>query len=479
MGGPGVLVNAKAVKSFAKYVRACLTELQTSHEDVEIGRCFWKHMKTSCTSAYEASSIFRHTTLSQIDANFLSSAATVHPLKKPADMLNVHLLSLQKQRQHELSVLSDCYESQGGNVTTSLLGNFHTKSNTYGYDLNFATTYPESLANWKTPWQTNLALKSLSDKVLEDLNKQVWERGRTISYRGFNYGYSSLNFKNGVPHSMNYILDLQLTHRQIRGNKVSTKVRKHIHLTQYFVPLQIQQLPTVSVTRKRKVNFILPLFKKESEFDRFLVNFEEEFLTENVKLIVVSFTPNGENHEEKKKLRRVGFDYTLLTIEGEFSRGLALQKGSEALEPEDLMFFIDVDIRINSGVLNTIRLLVEQDKSVYFPIVFSNFGGTSKRGYWRQHGYGMVALFKSDFVGMDLNIHGWGKEDVALFNKFMTNTMLRLYRAPDKDLVHLHHKVHCDQALSADQLKMCESSLANNFRSDTDAALALEVLGFV
>ena len=397
-------------------------------------------------------------------------------MEKPNDMLNVHLLSLQRQRQHELSVTSNCVQSQEDNVT-SLLGNFHYKSYTYGYDLNFATIYPETFANWVMPWQTNMALKSLSDKVLDNQNKQVWKQGRSFSYDGFNYGYSSLNFNHGVAHSMNYILDLQLTHHQMRGEKVSTKVRKHIHLTQHFVPkLQIQQLPAIV---KRKVNFILPLYKKESVFDRFLENFEQEFKTENVKLIVVLFTPNGENHEEDKKLRRVGFDYTLLKIKGQFSRAFALQKGVEALEPEDLMFFVDVDMRINAGVLNTIRLFVEKGKSVYFPIVFSNFGGTSERGYWRQYGYGMVALFKSDFVGMDLNIHGWGKEDVALFDKFTKYTTLRLYRAPDKDLVHMHHKVHCNPSLAEDQLRMCKSSSSNNFRSDTDAALALEALGFV
>ena len=482
MGGPGVLVNDKAVKSFAKYVRKCLKELQTEHEDVEIGRCFWKHLRTACTFAYEASSIFRHETLSQIDGNFLSTAATVHPLKKPAKMLNVHVLSLQRQRQRQrqrqLSVLFDCSQSKEVNVT-SLLGNFHTQSNTYGYNLNFGTIYPESLGNWKTPPKTNLALKSLSDKVQEGLNKQVGQLGKTSSYCGFNYGYSSLNFGNNIVHSMTYILNLQLTSHQFRGKKRSTEVQKHISLAQYFLPLQIQQLPIVSTTTKQKVNFILPLFKKGSVFKRFLMNFEQEFRTENVRLIVVSFISNGKNNEEDNELRRLGIECTLLKIEGEFSRSIALQKGSEAMEPEDLMFFFDVDIQIKVGILNTIRLLVAQDKSVYFPIVFSHFGGNSKRGYWHRNGYNMVALFKSDFVKMDLNIHEWGTEGIALFNKLVTNTMLRFYRAPDKDLVHMHHKVHCDQTLSANQLEMCKSAQANDFRSDTNAALALQLLGFI
>ena len=180
-----------------------------------------------------------------------------------------------------------------------------------------------------------------------------------------------------------------------------------------------------------------------------------------------------------KQLNAYDIDFKVVTIEEEFSRSLALDRGAETMEPEDLMFFIDVDIRIKSGALNTARLLVEPGKSVYFPIVFSQFGGGSEQGYWRQHGYGMVVMFKCDFVGMDLGIHGWGKEDVVLFQKFMKDTTLRLYRAPDRDLVHVYHPVKCDPNLSAEQLRMCASSFANTFRSSTDAALALDKLGLL
>ena len=108
---------------------------------------------------------------------------------------------------------------------------------------------------------------------------------------------------------MNYILDLQLMHNQFRGKKVSTKVRKHVHLAQPFLPLRHRQLPAASVARKRKVNFILPLYEKEEEFERFLAFFAKEFSQENVRLVVVLFDPDGRSIK-KVDSGRLFFLYT-------------------------------------------------------------------------------------------------------------------------------------------------------------------------
>ena len=80
------------------------------------------------------------------------------------------------------------------------------------------------------------------------------------------------------------------------------------------------------------------------------------------------------------------------------------------------------------------RLLVRRGKSIYYPIVFSQFGiGLGKEragaeGYWRQWGFGMAAMYKSDFLGMDLSIVGWGKEDVSLYEKYILQSNLEILR---------------------------------------------------
>ena len=60
MGGPGVLINHHALKAFAPVTRSCLRELETYHEDVEVGRCLSKHGIAKCTSAYELQSVFQN-----------------------------------------------------------------------------------------------------------------------------------------------------------------------------------------------------------------------------------------------------------------------------------------------------------------------------------------------------------------------------------------------------------------------------------
>ena len=80
------------------------------------------------------------------------------------------------------------------------------------------------------------------------------------------------------------------------------------------------------------------------------------------------------------------------------------------------------------------RLLVRRGKSIYYPIVFSQFGiglgqgRAGAEGYWRQWGFGMAAMYKSDFLGMDLSIVGWGKEDVSLYEKYVLQSNLEILR---------------------------------------------------
>ena len=45
-------------------------------------------------------------------------------------------------------------------------------------------------------------------------------------------------------------------------------------------------------------------------------------------------------------------------------------------------------------------------------------------GFWREYGFGMLGIYKSDFDnsgGFDMNLHGWGLEDVHL----VTNIVMR------------------------------------------------------
>lgn len=63
--------------------------------------------------------------------------------------------------------------------------------------------------------------------------------------------------------------------------------------------------------------------------------------------------------------------------------------------------------------------------------------------------------------GFDINIRGWGGEDVYLYRKYLHSNLL-VVRAPTRGLFHLWHEKHCADELSPDQYRMCMQSKAMN-----------------
>ena len=68
-------------------------------------------------------------------------------------------------------------------------------------------------------------------------------------------------------------------------------MRKHINLSKLFVPgVHTRKL---QLLEEERVNLILPLYKKEVAFDRFLSQCQTELSGLNVRLVVVIFDPEG------------------------------------------------------------------------------------------------------------------------------------------------------------------------------------------
>ena len=545
MGGPGILFNRLTLVRLKEHIKVCLKSLQTSHEDVEVGRCVFKNLNLSCSSNLEMQEYFKHfyqrnlcdlkTESNDCSFSLFSKAITMHPLKSTKDMLQIYNLALKHQRHVQsykiAEVLSEIKDIEGKlenypgnqimngdkNPNEVALWDTYTRDKEYGDGYSGQLTPKDFPAQWKT------ALSYLTGMIEQDLNKDFYDKGRKIKYRGFNYGYGTQMEKH---QGTNYVLDLFLTHTQIKTRK-QTKVRKHVYLKQRFLPLRVH--PLIENVDKRfdtKLYVILPLYKKSTRFETFLINYERNFLNLysdatflNMHLVVVLFASSENSKSDQlfvldvaRKLKTLKdrypkeFNYSITSpIYEPFSRAKGLDYGAKVVckNPNDLMFFVDVDIFFNLEAVNTIRFLVIQGKTVYFPIVYSAFGNSKYHdnihpdeeekysasywrnvthfddidGYWRKFGYGMVAMYKSDYVGMDLSIHGWGKEDVALYSHFLSaKPHLQLIRSADPDIIHLYHPVHCDPNLPTDQLQMCYSSSYGNYRSTIQAALEIEQL---
>lgn len=278
------------------------------------------------------------------------------------------------------------------------------------------------------------------------------------------------------------------------------------------------------------VVFVLPLAGRFPTLQRFLQNYERVCLQHpetQTQLLVVLFDESNSSltpfyyELNKLKTRYKSAAINHITVQGNFSRGIALNHAihSEHIQLNDILFFIDVDITFTTTSIKRIRLNTKMHQQVYLPIVFSeydpkvwsnssrmtsNLVGTGEeiinldysRGYFRQFGYGICAIFKADILhpnisGFNDDISGWGLEDVKFLEKLVKmhqtpiNSLLRgaaesnpsqnsthivplslsIFRAPDPTLVHIYHDIYCDKTLSEAQYLMCLGTKANTLGS--------------
>lgn len=359
-------------------------------------------------------------------------------------------------------------------------------------------------------------LEDITREVMASINSYSRQRGRIVEERSALYGYRRVN-----SYGADTILDLLLVYRKYRGRKVTLPVRKHVYLHQHFTGLEIRETVNgVEVQLRQEsddksirnflhggflnlnfnsraedpvqskiINFILPLSGRYEIFRRFLQNYEDICLTsgEKTSLLVVLYQHRSENTFNKTidLIEQLKYKYRSASIEvlpvaGDFSRARALDLAASRLQVDDLMLFIDVDVVFTGSALNRIRLNTLPGRRMYFPIVFSQYDpkvvyGDARRqdkftineisGHWRQYGFGIVSLYKSDYRtvgGLDLSIQGWGKEDVEFFEKAVRSG-LDVFRAADRHLVHVYHEIECSRELSSLQYSMCMGSKADTY----------------
>ena len=173
-------------------------------------------------------------------------------------------------------------------------------------------------------------------------------------------------------------------------------------------------------------------------------------------------------------------EYEFIEKDGNFTRGGGLLTGASKWKNGNvLMFFCDVDIHFNIEFLQRCRLNSAPGAKLYYPIVFSlynpklvymnelaipkledQFVISKDTGFWRAFGFGMVCMYRSDFMfnkGFDTTIHGWGWEDVQLYRKLIGSN-LEVLRSPDPDIFHIWHEKECDKSLPLKQYNMCMGS---------------------
>ncbi|XP_038660641.1 chondroitin sulfate synthase 3-like [Scyliorhinus canicula] len=393
-----------------------------------------------------------------------------------------------------------------------------------------------SMAETQIPRQgINSALRAALDdtimQVMEMINWNSKTRGRVIEFKEIQYGYRRVNPMHGAE----YIMDLLLLYKKHKGRKVTVPVRRHAYIQQsfskafmkeaeeldarelaesinsdsqsfsflsnslkIFSPFQFTETTKELKQRNdQKVHILVPLAGRYDTFVRFMENFEKTCLIpkQNVKLFILLFNsdsiPDKGKHMElmgELNLKYPKADMTILPMKGEFSRGLALEMGSSSFHNDSLLLFCDIDLIFTPDFVQRCRDNTIQGEQVYFPVIFSqydpkivyggnpindnNFVFTKKTGFWRDYGFGIVCIYKSDLLhvgGFDTSIQGWGLEDVDLFTKVIS-AGLNAFRSQEIGVVHVYHPVHCDPNIDPKQYKMCLGSKASTFGSTMQLA---------
>ncbi|XP_070592407.1 chondroitin sulfate synthase 3 [Erythrolamprus reginae] len=385
-----------------------------------------------------------------------------------------------------------------------------------------------SIAGNQPPRQNinNIQRAALDDtvmQVMEIINENSKSRGRLIDFNEIQYGYRRVDPLHGVE----YILDLLLLYKRHKGRKVTVPVRRHVYLQQLFSKpffreeegldvrsvMENEQSDTQSISflsnslkmfspfkdtkelrgsNNKKIHILVPLTGRYNIFLRFMENFEKTCLVtrQNVRLVIILFSPDS-SQESSKHIELIDAyrnkypmaDITLIPMSGAFSRGLGLETASSQFDNDTLLLFCDVDLIFTPDFLQRCRANTIQGEQVYYPIIFSQYDPkvtygdhppmdnyfvfTKKTGFWRDYGFGITCIYKSDLInagGFDTSIQGWGLEDVDLFTKVVTSG-LKAFRSQEMGVVHVFHPVHCDPSLESKQYKMCLGSKASTFGS--------------
>ncbi|KAM4802563.1 chondroitin sulfate N-acetylgalactosaminyltransferase 1 [Urocitellus parryii] len=238
------------------------------------------------------------------------------------------------------------------------------------------------------------------------------------------------------------------------------------------------------------INVIVPLAKRVDKFRQFMHNFREMCIQQDGRIhLTVVYFGKEEMNEVKGILENTSKaanfrNFTFIQLNGEFSRGKGLDVGARFWKGSNvLLFFCDVDIYFTSEFLNTCRLNTQPGKKVFYPVLFSQYNPgiiyghhdavppleqqlviKKETGFWRDFGFGMTCQYRSDFInigGFDLDIKGWGGEDVHLYRKYLHSNLI-VVRTPVRGLFHLWHEKRCMDELTPEQYKMCMQSKAMN-----------------
>ena len=491
MGGSGVILSQRTLVDLGPWLDHCLnSEILTKHEDVELGRCILLHLNLSCTNAYDSKTLFYHhygpgySFGYDFTVSILSQALILHPIKDSHTFQQIFAFYVREKQP-----LQTRTPPQIRRTAT----NYVTFLPRVEFDLVRDIHYQSIDARW------NAHMKEIV-RLYTDKLRWIWYKRSsrwTLKESSLIFGYHRVIPSN----RLELIAEVQLN--ALMNNRSATEVatvRKRIHLHQRFssghrLDYREVLLTDTNQTTSSPLNLIVVSSNKDSALKQFVENFQREVLThssrqQHITLTILYFPWNNQTNEEilhwiKQFTVRYPSSIRLSIIEQKnltYNRGLGRHLASKFFSPNEVLFFLDVDLRFTGqALINTRRLMLHllstSNCTVYFPIVFSSFSHLftsnvsamqkieTHNGLFSIYGFGNVAVRKSDLDrigGWETTNHDWGNEDVNLFQQFQSHSgQCKIFRAVEPGLRHVYHKKMCNGITNIARRKTCDEADIN------------------
>ena len=458
--------------------------------------------------------------MDKLHTKTVNDAITLHPVKDPAHMYRLHVHfnkeRIQNIQQKEVK-LQRVLRNMDRLIQT---GNKEKRGLQHARDFHHQLAMKNS-EKWEMFTSKSLysdfslnspvkkirgALKIEVSNILEKTKEFTTEEARKNRNLGKLKKQEIKNFYRrfhplyGIQHIVQVTVNSESKQRNRKTGATKTipiSYERSLYIQQPFSNLMYSTEPLAGTPPY--VHFIVPLVGRLETFRRFMKNFELVCLKvlQRVKLVVAYSSFVSSPHEHKDIMKEYQEKYPQaeliwLDVAGNFSRGVALSLAADKFDQAALLFLCDVDLIFSSEFIDRCRLNTALGKRVYFPIMFtqfdpeltyknktkpgSHFTINKEAGIWRSFSYGPACIYHQDMDavgGFDTSIKGWGLEDVDIFEKFVANPEIEVFRAADPGVIHVYHQVNCDPNLSVIQYTQCQGSKASILASQKSLVRAL------
>ncbi|XP_001638687.2 N-acetyl-beta-glucosaminyl-glycoprotein 4-beta-N-acetylgalactosaminyltransferase 1 isoform X2 [Nematostella vectensis] len=269
-----------------------------------------------------------------------------------------------------------------------------------------------------------------------------------------------LNNKTGGKYALRKILNVEENHDVLNGDRYLIELELHVHgqrspvrLSQYVYQRLGEetfcQPHSFRIREHATVHVIVPVKNQGRWVQYFIDDMSEIYLRTrdpHFNVIIVDFNSTDIDIKaalERSPLRR----YKLIRLEGAFQRAYGIHAGSTYVKsPHDIIFMCDLHLELPNNMIDIIRKHTVEGRMAFAPIVtrlHCGFTPSIPYGFWELQGYGLFAIYKSDFIrvgGMNYREFGtqWGGEDWELLDRVLLSRM-EVERLRIPNFYHFYH----------------------------------------